>query len=115
MTKNQKLWFWIGLALFAIPEILWSPVVNVFYDLFQSSNSVAVFRDNLLTSGNHVNLFISILGLQLFGLLVSERFVLRSQQSLGLKIAWSTVLGVLVLATLLAWSIVFSLRRGITI
>lgn len=34
MTKNQKLWFWIGLALFAIPEILFSFLVGSIASVF---------------------------------------------------------------------------------
>lgn len=115
MTKNQKLLFWVGAALFAIPEILWSPVVNVLNDLLQNSNSVVIFRSNFLTTGNHSNLFMFILGLQLLGLIASETSVLRGRQPLGSKVFGSVIFGVLILVTLLAWFIVFSLRRGITI
>lgn len=34
MTKNQKLWFWIGAALFAIPELLFSFLVGSIASLF---------------------------------------------------------------------------------
>lgn len=34
MTKNQKLWFWVGLALFAVPEILFSFLVGSIASVF---------------------------------------------------------------------------------
>jgi hypothetical protein len=30
MTKTQKIWMWIFIAMFAIPEILWGNLVKIF-------------------------------------------------------------------------------------
>ena len=55
MTKNQKLWFWIGLALFAIPEILWSPLSNYVYELSQVGGPINSLRSNFLTTDDKYN------------------------------------------------------------
>ncbi len=33
MTKSQKIWLGIFLAMFIVPEVLWSPVGNFIYSI----------------------------------------------------------------------------------
>ena len=39
MTKKQKIWFAIFLAMFLVPEVLWSPVNDFYYELLQSGKT----------------------------------------------------------------------------
>jgi len=55
MSKKQKVWLYVFLALFVIPEVLWSPAINYIYELSQMStrDELSAFRNNFLTQGNY--------------------------------------------------------------
>ncbi|MBI5530089.1 MAG: hypothetical protein HY918_01135 [Candidatus Doudnabacteria bacterium] len=70
MTKIQKIWLWILVATFAVPELLWSvtlksrialtgPMVNGHYK---------VFRKNFLDDYGNSNLWNNLMLLQLIGI-----------------------------------------------
>ncbi len=94
MTKNQKLWLWIGAALFAIPEILWSPVVNIIYEFTQSSNKTQSLRQNFLTNPDNITSLNCVLFLQGLGILFLI-FVLCTT-----KKTWTVWIGLILLILL---------------
>src|SRR3989344_2535356 len=49
-VSEQKIWLWIFIAMFAIPEILWSPVLTIISPFFVGSGYK--FRDSFLFSGD---------------------------------------------------------------
>ncbi len=61
MKKQQKIWLGIFLAMFILPELLWSPVENLVYDLLQNSNNVKIFRPNFLTVSDNTYLLLFVL------------------------------------------------------
>ena len=91
MTKNNKLLFWIGLGLFVIPELLWSPVANIYYTFFQSGSHIIPLRENFITSGGYDIWYKVVVFLELSGLIIALLFSKRSlfnntQQSVGVLI-----------------------------
>lgn len=72
MTKQQKIWLWIGLCLAFVPEILWSPVGNFIYSWTQPTvnGSVQLLRHNFLADSDiTANVYSLILFFQSVGLL----------------------------------------------
>ncbi len=81
MTKKQKIWLGVFLAMFIIPEILWSPVGNMIYELSQSGRGgdTYPFRMTFLENSDNANVLQKILFLQFLGLFFSAiyLFVIR--------------------------------------
>lgn len=76
MSKYQKFWLWVFIAMFAIPEILWSPVGNFLFAFIQNSNSPSPLRDNFLLNPDYANFFSAVLGIQAVGILLILIYVL---------------------------------------
>ena len=72
MTKAQKIWLWVSVAMFVVPEVLWSPVTNFLYSLFTPTlNGYSkVFRNNFLFDYKYENLLQVILLVQLVGITI---------------------------------------------
>jgi len=70
MNKKQKIWFAVFLAMFLVPEILWSPVGNFLYQIFQSGNRGGTypFRENFLTITDNANMLAPVFFFQVIGL-----------------------------------------------
>lgn len=113
MKRIQKIWLGIFLAMFIVPEVLWSPVVNLVYDLLQNNNNVKVLRPNFLTISDNTTLLLFTLLVQLIGLLGSLVFVFRGKMNLFLKALSVVVLVLLSLITGFIFFVAFSLRHGI--
>lgn len=94
MTKKQKFLLTTSLALFLIPELLWSPLLNDIYARMMplKNGSVEFFRPNFLTNIDNLNtasvvLFIEFLGLLLTLLqLIRLRKVIINKFILGLSV-----------------------------
>ncbi len=69
MQKTQKLWLSLALAMFLIPEILWSPVTNFSYIFFKNSNNTLPLRLNFITQSGTGVLYKVVVFIQLLGLL----------------------------------------------
>ena len=72
MTKAQKIWLSIFLALVVVPEVLWSPFFNVIYPFFFVPAKYGIypeFRRNFLFERGNENLWAFILGVQFLGIL----------------------------------------------
>ena len=81
MTKTQKILAWIFGAMFVVPEILWSPVVNFYYELLQTSKSGGThpFRYNFLQNSDNLNYLKFVIALQFVGLLLALIFVTKNK------------------------------------
>jgi len=103
MTKKQKIWMWIFVAMFAIPEILWSPVLNFYYEFLQSSwtSNVHPIRYNFLQNSDNLNYLKLVVFLQLVGLLGVLFFTLKNKNNKNkiLRYLFITLLSVLILLT----------------
>jgi len=78
MAKKQKIWLGIFLAMFLVPEILWNPMVNFYYELFQSGD-VHPLRNNFLTNADNFSILKFIMLAQFIGLAVSSFFIAKSR------------------------------------
>lgn len=85
MTKKQKIWFAVFLAMFLIPEILWSPIRGIFSiyfpgglpDIFSISSSIE-------TNNNAIACLITLT--QLIGLLGMVYLIYKSKINNSIKI-----------------------------
>ena len=86
MTKAQKIWLTIFGLMFLIPEFLWSPILNFYYELSQtgSSGGTHPLRYNFLQNSDNLIylkfvVFIQLVAILLFSLsLVKVRKNLRA-------------------------------------
>jgi len=81
MTKKQKIWLWIFIAMFAVPEILWSPVANFYYEFLQSgwTSYVQPIRDNFLQDSDNLDYLRFVIFLQFVGLLLFLSFLVKNK------------------------------------
>jgi hypothetical protein len=94
MTKNQKIWFLIFLAMFAVPEVLWSPVSNVIFGLIKD----VPYRINFLTQADNRDWLITIIFAQFLGILGVNSLLWFKKEYLSLKEGHSIFLFSLFLA-----------------
>ena len=71
MSKKQKIWLGIFLAMFIIPELLWSPILNTLYELWQSGN-VIPFRENFIMASDNLLYFRLVNFMQLVGIVFAS-------------------------------------------
>lgn len=96
--KNKKLWFWIGLSLFVIPEVLWGRVVFILRSLFTSCN-VCEPTWSLLSSANFTDNWVTFLiFLEALGLILSIIFAPGGRRT---SLMLRTLLLIILLVTLL--------------
>jgi len=71
MNKIQKIWLAVCGSLFLVPEILWSPLLNFYYEFFQLGRGINVqpIRNNFLTSVENVDKVVIVFIIQAIGLL----------------------------------------------
>ncbi len=113
MTRLQKIWFWISLSLFLIPEILFSPLISLVAFFFGVENfpsliyrfiSQQFFLDNQFYS--FIILIIEIVGV--IGLLIYNKKFSRN-------ISVAILLFVILIILILLLYVGFSLRHGISL
>jgi hypothetical protein len=95
MTKKQKILLVIFLTMFLVPEILWSPVLNILLELGQSGN-VTPLRDNFLMSSDNLIYFRIINFIQLVGII--SAIILLFKIKRGGLINWFVIFVLLLLA-----------------
>lgn len=112
MTKKQKLWLWVFIALFVIPELLWSPVGNFVYSLYMPlrGGSAQILRDNFLLDNKYDNLYSSILFIQLLGIFLTALFLIYLYKHFKHKVwFWLGVVLLFLLAVLVFFLFGFSI------
>lgn len=110
MTKTQKILLWVGLALFIIPEILWSPTGNLVYAFSQNSNSPSLLRETAIMNSGNVNYLNFVLSVQFVGVFLS--FLMWSLKIRKEKLSTSWLL---VSFLLFVWAVFQFLLAGISI
>lgn len=101
MTKKQKIWLGIFLAMFIIPEVLWSPVMNYWYAIKMPAvkGSYQVWRDNFLHHYGNANLWSNLILFQFLGLLFLIIFLVVQRKHIPNKVVyWLTISVLIVLA-----------------
>ena len=78
MTKTQKIWLGIFLAMFIVPEVLWSPVYKFWYSLkFPTvGGHYAVIRQNFLDNSGNSGLWSNLVLLEFFGLFFTAIYLI---------------------------------------
>jgi hypothetical protein len=110
MTKKiQKIWMWVFIAIFAIPEILWSPVLNFYYELSQTSISGGThpFRNNFLQNSDNLKYLKFIIVIQLIGLLLTSFFLLKNKYNTNKIIKYLFVLLLVVFLIATGFALLF--------
>ncbi len=79
MTKMQKVWLWIFLAMFIVPEVLWSPVGNFIYIFIKGGNHPVIWRNNFLMQTDFRNLLTLVLFIQFVGLLLGSYALIKKK------------------------------------
>ena len=117
LTKKQKIWLWIFIAMFAVPEILWSPVANFYYEFFQSSwtSYVQPIRDNFLQNSDNLSYLKFVIFLQLIGLLGALIFSLKNKNSKNRTLTYFFVALLSVLILIVGFSLYFAMSFSIDI
>ncbi|OGE94751.1 MAG: hypothetical protein A3B10_04250 [Candidatus Doudnabacteria bacterium RIFCSPLOWO2_01_FULL_44_21] len=97
MTKKQKIWLWVSLGIFVIPEIVWSPIVSLFYSFAQNSNNAQLLRSSFLYHPDNRNILTSILFLQFLGLLLTTILLIKLNLKLKKPILWLLIVFLFIL------------------
>lgn len=99
MTKKQKVWLWIFLGMFLVPEVSWSSVFNVIYSFFMplENGSIQVFRQNFLQNRDNINIYSSILFIQFLGLLLLSVYLAKLNLEIKKWYLWVLVAVLLIL------------------
>lgn len=101
MTKKQKGLLWLFGAMFLIPEILWSPILNFAYSILESRNVPTILRDNFLISSNYRGLAILVIFIQCIGALLSLILILKTKNSLYFKLIFLIITVILFIVSFL--------------
>jgi len=103
MSKRQKIWLGIFGAMFLVPEILWSPMIDFYYQLILQSNSSGIvppLRQNFLTNSDNISILKFVISMQLLGLsLFLIRFLSLKIKNKIIKIIAISFLTVLLFLT----------------
>lgn len=78
MTKVQKIWLWVGIGLFLIPEILWSPLGNSLYALIYDKP----FRSSFLTNSDYGQWKEIVVLIQFLGIVSGYYIVVKNRRYL---------------------------------
>lgn len=100
--------------MFIIPEILWSPVINVtlgFLQMLQGSNHVVEFRSNFLFNSDKTDLLLLCLVFQLAGLIGVISLIYKTGFSLLVKSILIPFLLTVSLAVCFSLYLTFALRN----
>lgn len=111
MTKRQKIWLYVFLGLFIIPELLWSPVGNFYYEFYQGmkQSTVYPFRDNFLQNADNLNILKSALLVQFFGFTLFAYMFWKNRNMIpGPFLRWFLVLLFLVIFVLSGFAAYFA-------
>lgn len=112
MTKQQKVWFWIGVAVAALPEILWSPVGNFVYGFINDKMYGGdAFRASFLTNSDNINWWSSVLFLQFIGIAFATAAFFSSKPKSHADWVFGVALSLLSLFVLLLFGLSVSLRN----
>ena len=111
MSKKQKIWLGVFLAMFIVPEILWSPIINDLYEYSQSSRpgTTYSFMHTFLQHNDNINILSTVLFIQMAGLLFSSIYLIIARKNIKNKIAlWAFCLLLFLMAVVVFFLFGFS-------
>lgn len=103
MIQKQKNLFRLFLAIFFSPELLWSPVANFYFELYQGSRSGSVvpLRDNFLLQTDNEKILKAVLLIQLVAIIFSLAIIIRNRRGSDNQLFRYLLIAVLFLLTFL--------------
>jgi len=112
MTKKQKIWLAVFLAMFLVPEILWSPIGNFYYLIFfaeeWNEQTAQFFNMASLPDSGIIRLIIGIV--EIIGLLLFVGTILFFYRGRQKFIKIFAIILMLILLLLLFYVFIFSLN-----
>jgi ABC-type bacteriocin/lantibiotic exporter with double-glycine peptidase domain len=116
MSKKQKMWLWIFLGMFIVPEVLWSPVSNDLYEYSQSGNPGTIYslRHTFLQNSDYINFLSTVFVIQLLGLVLTFIYLVAIHRVIKSKLLfWLSLLILLILSLIvfLLFGLSVSLRH----
>jgi hypothetical protein len=117
MSKMNKIWMWIFIAMFAIPEILWSPIVNFYYELSQTSLSGGThpLRNNFLQISDNLWYLKFVIFFQLVGLLLFLVYLVKNRKNIKLVYYLFSLILSLIILMLTAFALYFAISFDLLI
>ncbi len=117
MTKNQKIWMWIFVVMFALPEILWSSIANFYYEFFQSGkiSSVVPFRYSFLQNLDNLIYLKIILTVQTIGIFLLLISIYKNANFKNALVKYLLALLLFVLFVVSVFALYFVLSFGMNI
>lgn len=109
---KKTIWIFC-ILLFVVPEILWSPILNIIDSFLQNSNSVEILRPNFLMDSDNYNYLLVVLTLQEIGLIGILISTIRTPRSY-LKIIIAPLIFLLLVITTLVLLAGIYMRNGIS-
>ena len=112
--QNRKIWLGIFLAMFIVPEILWSPVGNFYYQFIKGMrvSNVLPFRNNFLQNPDYFFWLKLIFVIQSIGLLGAIVIVSKYQHS---KWKWITIVILLCVLLLMLFVLLYAFLNSYNI
>jgi len=106
MTKIQKIWLWIFIAMFAVPEILWGSLIKVFKISF-----LPLYKDVQYFSDNPGVAFLLII-IEIIG--ISGIIYLLNKKSLSVSLKLKYIFNILLIIILVILVISLFLSYGMS-
>jgi hypothetical protein len=109
MIQKQKIWLGIFLAMFILPEILWSPIINFIYSVFNKTINgyPQIWRGNFLFEYRFEFLYKTILIIQLISILSFIFIWLKNKNKLNNNLLFFLILFLSVLLALILLPIIY--------
>jgi hypothetical protein len=110
MTKNQKILLWVSIALFIVPEVIWSPVINFYHDLFNTNKigGTTIFRNSFLQSPDNLDLLKLVLLIELIGTVSALIIIFKNRHSISnLVRGWVLVILMVLLVVIFGFALYF--------
>ncbi len=94
LSKIQKIVLWIFGAMFIVPEVLWNPIFNLYYEFIQSgySTNVQPFRDNFLQNSDNLGHLKFVLCFQFLGIALFWVYFLINKKNINSRLVFWIVL-----------------------
>jgi hypothetical protein len=117
MNKIQKIWMGIFIAMFAIPEILWSPILNFYYEFWQSGKSgdVHPLRDNFFNNSDNWNYLKLVIFIQLVGSILFLIYSIINKKNIKLTSYLLLIIISLIVSLLTAFIFYFAMTFNPTL
>jgi len=108
MTKAQKIWLWVSLAMFVVPEVLCSFIISSVSSLFGKNllPLYTIFIKQQFFTDHPVYLFM-LLGTEIVGLLILLILNLKNKKNIIVSILLSALLLWLLFVFYIGYAIAF--------